>query len=246
MGASGNSIVCGELASVPTDLTGTKMSQTPIHEHHNPDLLRFIPPNTGKIVEIGCSSGALAREYKLLFPSCEYIGIEIDDSYADRAKRYCDQCLTLDIESTSNDFWLDHANTGCWIFGDTLEHLKDPWKILHSIRANMSKEACIVACIPNVQHWSMQARLSMGDFRYQASGLLDKTHLRWFTRQTMIEMFDQTGFEIAEGMPRIFDEPGRDAYLEVIAQMAKVSGADPQTARTDAMALQYVIRAIPK
>lgn len=222
------------------------MSQTPIHENHNPDLLKFIPPNAKKILEVGCSSGALAREYKSLFPDCNYVGIEIDSAYADLAQRYCNQCLTLNIENASGDFWREHADTDCWIFGDTLEHLQDPWNILRSIRVNLQKEGCIVACIPNVQHWSMQVKLSIGDFRYEKSGLLDRTHLRWFTRQTMIEMFDQTGFQIVEGMPRIFHEPAREAYLDVIAQMAKVAGVDPQVAVTDAMPLQYVIRAIPK
>jgi SAM-dependent methyltransferase len=222
------------------------MQQTPVHEQHNPDLLRFIPTNATKIIEVGCSSGALAREFKIQSPLCDYLGIEIDPTYAALAERHCNSCLTLDIESATDAFWTNCSDRDCWIFGDTLEHLRDPWAILRRIHLNIPKTGSIVACIPNCQHWSIQAKLSIGDFRYQPSGLLDKTHLRWFTRQTIFELFDETGFTIQDGMPRIFNETGRDAFLPIIAQMAKAAGADPEQAIEDAMPLQYVIRAIPK
>jgi hypothetical protein len=107
------------------------------------------------------------------------------------------------------------------------------------------KFGSVVVCIPNVQHWSIQVKLSIGDFRYQDSGLLDKTHLRWFTRQTMIEMFHQTGFRVDHGFPRIFDEPNRELYIPLIEKLASLAGADPKTAILDALPLQYVLRVTP-
>jgi hypothetical protein len=91
----------------------------------------------------------------------------------------------------------------------------------------------------------LQARLNIGDFRYEEAGLLDKTHLRWFTRQTIIEMFDQTGFRIEAGAPRIFEDPNREVYLPIIEQMARASGADPQITVNDSLPWQYVVRAVP-
>lgn len=85
----------------------------------------------------------------------------------------------------------------------------------------------------------------MGDFRYADSGIFDRTHLRWFTRQTINEMFNQAGFSIVQGEPRIFDEPQRAQFLPVIGEMAKLCGFDPQIAMNDALAFQYVLRAIP-
>ena len=157
------------------------MKQTPVHEHHNPALLRLIPSTSTQIIEIGCSSGALARELKKINPACHYLGIDIDEEYARLANRYCDQTMALNLEGVSADFFTQHKARDCWIFGDTLEHFKDPWKILRSIRNVIPVHGCVVACIPNAQHWSMQVKLSIGDFRYQDSGLLDRTHLRWFT-----------------------------------------------------------------
>ena len=59
-------------------------------------------------------------------------------------------------------------------------------------------------------------------------------------------MFDQSGFQIETGMPRIFNEPNRELFLPIIAQMARAAGVDPEVAVTDALPLQYIIRAKPK
>mgnify|MGYP006142908667 CR=1 FL=1 len=222
------------------------MEQTPMHERHNPDLLKLIPIQSKKIIEVGCSSGALAREFKKISSDCYWVGIEIDSMYAEMAKRHCDESIVLNIENAPESFWQETKNADCWLFGDTLEHLKDPWAIIKLIRANISKIGTVVACIPNAQHWSLQAKLSAGDFRYEVSGLLDRTHLRWFTRQTIIEMFEQSGFQIEAAIPRIFNEPNREVFLPIIEQMAKAAGVDPQIAVTDSLPLQYVVRAAPK
>ncbi len=103
----------------------------------------------------------------------------------------------------------------------------------------------IVACIPNAQHWSIQAKLSIGDFRYQDGGLMDRTHLRWFTRATIFELFAQAGFQVVAGMPRIFDEPMRNQILPAIRMMAQLAGADPDVATNDSLPLQYIVRSVP-
>ena len=221
------------------------MQQTPAHELHNPDLLAFIPANANRVVEVGCSSGALAREYKKINGNCRYVGVEIEREYAQMARRHCDKVFELDIEEPDIGFLRNELSSDCWIFGDSLEHLRDPWALLSKIRQIIPRTGSIVACIPNAQHWSIQARLSCGGFRYEKAGLLDKTHLRWFTRITIMEMFAETGFEVTDAMSRIFDEPGRDKFLPAIRAMAADMGADPEMAVTDALPLQYVVKAIP-
>lgn len=220
------------------------MTQTPIHESHNPDLLRIIPPACTQLIEIGCSAGALAREFKRTNPSCNYFGVDIDEAYVELARRHCDEAQALDIEAMSEAFYDGHRQRDCWIFGDTLEHLRDPWRVLRNIRSVIPKHGSVVACIPNVQHWSLQVRLSVGDFRYEDAGLLDRTHVRWFTRQTILELFAHTGFNVVEGFPRIFEEPTRDKFLPIIGVLAKNAGANPEMAMKDAMAFQYVVRAV--
>lgn len=221
------------------------MDQTPAHENHNPDLLGLIPRNAKTIIEVGCSSGALAREYKKINSGCRYVGVERVAEYAKLAGRYCDSVIELDIESADEKFFLENTACDCWIFGDVLEHLIDPWALLARIRKIIPAGGSVVACIPNAQHWSVQARLNCGDFRYESAGLLDRTHLRFFTKLTIMEMFDNAGFKIAEAGARIVNEPNRERVLPAIKSMAASIGADPEMAANDALPLQYVVRAVP-
>jgi 2-polyprenyl-3-methyl-5-hydroxy-6-metoxy-1,4-benzoquinol methylase len=220
------------------------VDQTPIHEFHNPDLLAVIPQTADRLVEVGCSSGSLAREFKRGGGTGHYTGIEVAPDYAELARRHCDRVLTIDIEMIDTDYVKTNLPCDCWIFGDTLEHLRDPWALLARIRDAIPPTGCIVACIPNAQHWSLQAMLSAGAFRYQSSGLLDRTHLRWFTRITIAEMFLAAGFRIVESQSRIFDEPTRERFLPHIRAMALAVGVDADQAVADAIPLQYVIRAV--
>jgi len=125
-----------------------------------------------------------------------------------------------------------------------LEHLRDPWRVLSQIAQVLPPGGSVVASVPNVQHWSLQARLAVGEFRYESSGLMDRTHLRWFTRVTLFELFGSAGLRIEAGVPRIFDEPGREPVLEAIRGMARALGRDPEGAVRDALPLQYVVRAV--
>jgi SAM-dependent methyltransferase len=204
-----------------------------------------MPADASRVVEVGCSSGALAREYKKINRSCYYVGVEVVPEYITLAQRYCDRVFELDIESASEERLRNDLQSDCWVFGDVLEHLRDPWLLLAKIRRAISNNGSVVACIPNAQHWSVQARLNSGAFRYETAGLLDRTHLRWFTRTTIIDMFQNAGFAIVQGTPRILHEPDREKVLPAIKMMASLTGADPERAALDAIPFQYVVRAIP-
>lgn len=220
------------------------MQQTPVHHQCNPDLLALMPITARRVVEIGCSSGALAREYKRLNPECHYIGCDIDASYVEMAKQHCDQVLLADIDAAGDDFYESVAGSDLWVFGDTLEHMKDPWAVLRQVSGVMSLGGMVVACVPNAQHWSVQARLATGAFWYESAGLLDRTHLRWFTKKTLPHLFEQAGFQVQKILPRVFEEPGFDVLAPVIEEMAELAGGDVQAAVADARPLQYLVMAL--
>lgn len=221
------------------------MKQTPVHENFNQAILDIMPADLRHIVEVGSSSGALARAYKQLNAGCHYVGMEIDPSYAELSKRSCDEVLCTNIEQMADDDLRQLCRADCWIFGDVLEHLYDPWKLLQRIHQHSSGPVQIIACIPNAQHWSVQSRLSCGEFEYQEQGILDRTHIRWFTRLTMFQMFERAGFQITEAYPLIYDnEHMRDIVLPAIRVMAQAIGADPELAVSDAMPRQYVLKAV--
>jgi 2-polyprenyl-3-methyl-5-hydroxy-6-metoxy-1,4-benzoquinol methylase len=220
------------------------VKQTPIHDNFNAELLALVPRDASRVIEVGCSSGALAREYMKLNPGCEYIGIEIDPEYAEVARAHCQKVVVGNIEHMSDPVFESLVPATCWIFGDVLEHLYDPWAVLRRVRASLTPEASVVACIPNVQHWSVQWRLNAGEFRYEDAGLLDRTHIRWFTRKTIGELFCSTGYEIVEGGGRVLDEPHRDAGLEGVRALAEAIGTDAETAVNDAIPFQWLVRAM--
>jgi SAM-dependent methyltransferase len=224
---------------------GSTLQQTPAHDRPNPDLLAIMP--VGKhVVEVGCSHGALARAYKEISPDSHYIGVEIDSTYAEKARAYCNDVLVGDIEMlTRADDSQVLINQNCWVFGDTLEHLRDPWQVLRFARNTLKDDGCICACIPNMQHWSIQLKLNTGQIRYTESGLLDRTHLRWFTRLTILALFENCGFRVELLKPRIFAHPQMEQACQLIGAFAKQIGNDPNQAIRDAMPLQYVIRALP-
>ncbi len=221
------------------------MRQTPAHDQYNADILQMMPKALTRVVEVGCSSGALARAYTAENSGCHYTGIEVDPEYAERARAHCSSVLCADVESMSDATFESLFPSDCWIFGDSLEHLRDPWGLLVRMRKRLQPGALVIACIPNAQHWSVQARLNSGEFRYEDKGLLDRTHLRWFTRITIMDLFTTTGYTIIHGAARIAEEPERNTVLPSIRAMAIAMGTDPQIAVNDAVPVQYVVKATP-
>ncbi len=221
------------------------MSQTPAHDGWNPDLLPFLPKSAQCIVEVGCGGGGLASAYRQADGTAHYIGIELIEPYAARAKAHCSDVIIADVEELAFESHPELFTADCWVFGDSLEHLRDPWGLLARVRSILPPSGCVVACIPNAQHWSVQAQLSVGAFHYRDSGLFDRSHLRWFTRETIVALFEGAGFAIVDGRSRIFDEPEKERVLPHLRALAAAVGADPDQAVRDALPLQYVVRALP-
>jgi predicted O-linked N-acetylglucosamine transferase (SPINDLY family) len=223
--------------------TQDDIKQTPINNVHNADVLNFMRGQYSGVVEVGSSSGALARAYRDINPGCRYVGIEIDADYAEASKVHCTEVILGNVEKLSEQAFAQLGDAQCWVFADALEHLYDPWQLVRRIKAHATQGVEIIACIPNAQYWGLQAALNSGRFIYQDSGLLDRTHIRWMTRITMIDLFQANGFEVKEMIARVLDQPS-PALMEGIRQIAQASGNDPEQAAADAIPFQYVLRAV--
>jgi len=221
------------------------MKQTPAHDIVNADLLALIPPRARRIVEVGCMRGAMAQAYLATNPQADYVGIDIDPDYAAAAAAHCTRTLAGDIETFDGKAIDKLFPSDCWIFGDCLEHLRDPWRIVKLIRSAIDSDGCLLVCLPNAQHWSVQTRLASGLFRYEDQGLMDRTHVRWFTRVTMLEMFAQAGWKVQSAASRILPARAPSDVMNAIKALARASGADPEQAAVDANAFQFVVRAVP-
>jgi 2-polyprenyl-3-methyl-5-hydroxy-6-metoxy-1,4-benzoquinol methylase len=229
----------------PQTPKGSAMEQTPAHDLFNETILAMLPIRLSKVVEVGCMRGSLAREYLKDNPHCRWTGIDIDAENARIARGVCSQVHCMDIEDMSDVDMDALSPVDAWVFGDTLEHLRDPWRMLRRIRERLPTSGAVIACIPNAQHWSFQSRLNVGLFRYEDEGLFDRTHLRFFTRTTIFEMFQAMGFRIESAVSRTISAPGAEKYLPHIRAMASASGFSPDQAEADAMPFQYVVKAVP-
>jgi hypothetical protein len=115
--------------------------------------------------------------------------------------------------------------------------------ILKKVHAVIPAGGHLMCCIPNAQHWSIQARLSIGEWRYESKGLLDKTHIRFFTKKTIIELLEGSGFEVLEITPRYVYHPTTEKFLDVIGNLATACGGNSEEAKEDASVFQYIFKA---
>lgn len=221
------------------------MKQTPAHTVVNQELLALIPPTSRRVIEVGCMHGALAQTWRPSHPDAKYVGIDIDADYAAVAAQHCTEAFAGDIETLPSEQFDNLFPSDCWIFGDCLEHLRDPWALLKRVRAAIDPQGSLLTCIPNAQHWSVQWRLASGQFRYEDNGLMDRTHLRWFTRTTMMEMFESTGWRVVDGVARNLNSPHQQQALGAVRAFALASGLDADLAVRDATPYQLVFRAVP-
>jgi SAM-dependent methyltransferase len=219
------------------------MKQTPVHENHNVDVLNLFPSDCKKILEFGSSSGALAREYKKNNTKCKYIGVEINSEFGELSKRHCDEVIIGNCEDFDQDFWSMQKDVDLYVFADVLEHLIDPWALLRRINQCMKVGSKVIASIPNIAHWSIFHLLSTGDFRYAENGLLDRTHLRFFTRKTIEELFEQAGFVNISIQGRVFQHAGMEDIISIIKRLATRAGGNAELAAIEARNFQYLITA---
>lgn len=222
------------------------MNQTPATEIYNAHVFDLIPLDALKILEVGTGSGSLAAAVKRRNPQVEYVGVEIASEYVELSRGRCDRVYLDNFEKPTHQLIREISDKDCIIFCDVLEHFLDPWSVLEMLKTFMKPSAIIIASIPNIQHWSIQLRLNQGDWRYSESGLLDKTHVRFFTRDTMVELFEKAGFLITHMAPRIFDFPNQNQALNVIAKITQMIGGNEELSRNDASAFQFVIIAQPR
>lgn len=218
------------------------IKQTPAHDKFNDTILQLLLQHQPrKVVEVGCMRGTLAAKYFETHPGTDWTGVDIDEDNVAIAKEVCGTAILADIEKLNEASWQEFGAADAWVFGDVLEHLRDPWQVLRKVRNQLSDKGVVIACIPNSQHWSFQARVNAGLMQYQDDGLFDRTHIRFFSRMTMVEMFQSTGYTVEGLIARNITFPGQEKYMAPIRAMAQASGADPDQAERDSLAFQFVL-----
>lgn len=184
-----------------------------------------VPDTAHRILDVGCAKGLLGEVLLTRVPGREVWGVELDEDAASEARRRITNVLTGDVEAM-RPLPFPRGHFDCALFGDVLEHLRDPGGLLQRLWAHLAPSAMLVANVPNVCHWSVVTGLLRGQFMYEDSGLLDRTHLRFFSPDSFHALLEDCGYEVTERTPlKIPSEACR-----VLADAATRLGLDPDAA----------------
>ena len=168
------------------------------YDHKRPEILNLIPTTAKTILDLGCGSGATGKALKERQP-CHVTGVELNKEAAEIAKKNLDTCI-CDNLNRFNPIFID-GTYDCIVLADILEHLISPWRVLKKFAQVLNKNGTLIASIPNIAHPWIISQLQKGLFRYEQAGLLDITHLRFFTKTTIGQLFYKTGLKITKILP---------------------------------------------
>lgn len=163
-----------------------------------PEMLQFMPQGVQNILVVGCGEGYFAKSIRdHLNSELEIWGIELMQEQGLKAKKYLDKILIGKCEDRLNE--LPQHFFDAIFFNDVLEHLIDPYSVLSSCKQNLREKGVIISSIPNVRYHNTFMDLVLNkNWNYQSSGVLDKTHLRFFTKKSIKKMYEDLGYEVLQ------------------------------------------------
>ena len=206
-----------------------------------PHFARRIPPNA-TVLDIGCGPGVLGRLATALKP-CLLDGIEIDPEAAQEARRYYRDVRVADLGSSELAELLPGRRYDIVICADVLEHLEAPGRMLRQIRRILAPGGRLLISLPHVGYAGIVAELLTGRFRYRPSGLLDRTHLRFFTRAELTDTLTMNGFAVAD-FGGIVKPVHESEFGHVLDRLAPAMREGLLTA-PDALIYQFLVEAVP-
>jgi 2-polyprenyl-3-methyl-5-hydroxy-6-metoxy-1,4-benzoquinol methylase len=176
------------------NLTNLSQKAEGYHAGVRAEMLKYIPPDVATTLEFGCGSGGFSALIKRTLQA-ETWAVEIDKKAAAEAAGKLDKVIAKDATEAVAD--LPDAYFDCIVFMDVLEHLVDPYALLLSVRSKLTPRGVMVCSLPNVRYYENYIEFAWkGNWDYTEVGILDKTHLRFFTYRSIQKTFDQFAFEI--------------------------------------------------
>lgn len=149
-----------------------------------------------RVLDVGCASGYMAR--LLSTRGCRVTGLDISSKALETAQKYCERVVAADLDTVSLHELFPEGAFDVVIFADVLEHLRNPWQTLDDARRVLGYSGHAIVSIPNIAHGAIRLGLLKGHFDYTEFGILDNTHLRFFTRRTIDELLVRSGFQVEQ------------------------------------------------
>jgi 2-polyprenyl-3-methyl-5-hydroxy-6-metoxy-1,4-benzoquinol methylase len=158
------------------------------------EMLAFVPPAARSVLDVGCGPGGFGQSLRQDDPSRELWAVEVDEEVAAGAARFYDRLVVGEFPGAVAG---EGRTFDCVVFNDVLEHTVDPWAVLRSTVPLLAPGGAVVASIPNVRNVSVVLDLVVrGNWTYRDIGILDRTHLRFFTSRSIRALFADCGFAV--------------------------------------------------
>ncbi len=210
------------------------------YENEREDVQKLINLHAKKILDVGCGKGRLGKALKDKL-GAEVWGVEYINDIAFLAAERLDKVISGPIEDAILQLPDKYFDT--IIFADVLEHLVDPYYVLQKIKTKLSDHGEIVASIPNVRHWSVVKKLLEGEWEYQNFGIMDNTHLRFFTRKSLYNMFEKAGFTITNILYVVAE---METLSPQLLSVMKESNLNVDSLDGESKHFQYIVKAVMK
>jgi 2-polyprenyl-3-methyl-5-hydroxy-6-metoxy-1,4-benzoquinol methylase len=210
-------------------------SFNPSYTGSRPDILEFVKYSAKKVLDVGCSTGALGADIKEKTGAKVY-GIELSREMGGVASTRIDKVFIGDASELIIKNLIDlDLRFDTVIFSDILEHLIDPWQVVSKINNYLEPDGIIIASIPNIRFYNSIFNLVVkGYWPYRNRGIHDKSHLRFFTLKNINDLFFKSGFKIKKINTnyRIIEKPH---FLNRFAKFISIPGIKPF------LAYQYIV-----
>lgn len=205
------------------------------------DLLHRIPLSARVVLDVGCGRGDLGGAYRRLNPTARLLGIEPNPELAAVARTRLHEVAVAD---PALDFLPFDVAEGidAIVYGASLQSMDEPFQVLRQHAEHLTHDGMMLICVPNIEHWSFALRLFRGNWNYEPQGLLDHSHLRWFSRDGMRRSLTDAGLFPCDVFPRVFDGDQAQVFVSHLAPGLRALGIDPEDYLRRAGPLQYVWR----
>jgi 2-polyprenyl-3-methyl-5-hydroxy-6-metoxy-1,4-benzoquinol methylase len=215
-------------------------------------LLEMISPPMQRVLDVGCFCGGTGKWLKGRFPGCHVTGIEYLEAAAAIAAKTYDHVIRRRIEDIDFDQeGIVQGSIDIIVAADVLEHLYNPWLALERLRPLLAPNGAMYVSLPNIRNLNILKGLAEGRWPYSGAGILDITHIRFFTRTQALEMLEQTGWQVVA--QRINPDPSLSHLLQgkdiskihrVDAGILKLEGLSVKDVH-ELFALQFFLKAMP-
>lgn len=194
-----------------------------------------------RVLDVGCWTGDLGRA--MIDRGCRVSGVEIDEAAAEAARQDFEQVVVADLDTSSLSAHFEPGSFDVVVFADVLEHLRDPVRVLADAAHVLAEGGRVVISIPNVTHGSLRLALLQGRWTYSEVGLLDHTHIQFFSRARLLEMVRDAGMVVDDLRATLADPLGVEVAVD--AEQLPVPVVDWVRHQPDALVYQFQLAVSP-